>query len=277
MASLSKHSGSWRIQFASSDRKRQTLRLGKVARKDAEAFKLRVERLIACQRAGTPLDAQTAAWVGELPDEIHDRLFRVGLVEAREESIERKLGELVAEFLSTLGVKAATLTRYQQTADKLLGYFGEDAALSTLGAYEADDWRAALTEDGYAAATIAKDVSIARTIFRQALRWGWADSNPFEDVKAGGQTNRARMHYVSPEDARRLLDAAPNADWRCVIALARWGGMRCPSEVLRARWSDIDWDRGSIRVTSPKTAGSGKADRMTPQFSRTPRHPARRV
>lgn len=43
------------------------------------------------------------------------------------------------------------------------------------------------------------------------------------------------------------------AQWRAMFALARYGGLRCPSEVLSLRWSDIDWDRERITVTSPKT------------------------
>ena len=35
--------------------------------------------------------------------------------------------------------------------------------------------------------------------------------------------------------------------------LSRYGGLRCPSENLALRWSDVDWERGRLRVPSPKT------------------------
>ncbi|MBX3419288.1 MAG: site-specific integrase [Pirellulaceae bacterium] len=38
-----------------------------------------------------------------------------------------------------------------------------------------------------------------------------------------------------------------------VLDLARFGGLRCPSEVLGLRWSDVDWDAGRLRIDSPKT------------------------
>ena len=36
-------------------------------------------------------------------------------------------------------------------------------------------------------------------------------------------------------------------------ALSRYGGLRCPSEHLALKWSDVDWDKSRIRVPSPKT------------------------
>ena len=51
------------------------------------------------------------------------------------------------------------------------------------------------------------------------------------------------------------------------MALSRYGGLRCPSEVLSLRWQDIDWEYGKMRVTSPKTEHHpGKASRMVPLF-----------
>jgi len=49
------------------------------------------------------------------------------------------------------------------------------------------------------------------------------------------------------------LEACPNLDWRLIVALSRYGGLRCPSEVLSLRLTDIDWAAGRILVTRPKT------------------------
>ena len=51
------------------------------------------------------------------------------------------------------------------------------------------------------------------------------------------------------------------------MALSRFGGLRCPSEVLSVRWADVDWKRGRIVVTSPKTEHhEGKGSRVIPIF-----------
>jgi integrase len=40
--------------------------------------------------------------------------------------------------------------------------------------------------------------------------------------------------------------------WRVIIALARYGGLRTPSETLALQWSYVDWERGRLMVFSPK-------------------------
>ncbi|QKK10199.1 MAG: site-specific integrase [Planctomycetota bacterium] len=50
-----------------------------------------------------------------------------------------------------------------------------------------------------------------------------------------------------------LLAAAPDAEWRLLIGLARLAGLRTPSETSLLTWDDIDWEAGLMRVRSPKT------------------------
>ena len=58
-----------------------------------------------------------------------------------------------------------------------------------------------------------------------------------------------------------------NPEWRVIFALARYGGLRTPSETLSLRWQDINWESGRIVVTSPKTEHhEGRATRVIPMF-----------
>ena len=52
-----------------------------------------------------------------------------------------------------------------------------------------------------------------------------------------------RFYFLSTDVALKLLEEAHNADWRCIIGLSRFGGLRCPSEVLSLKWQDIDWQQ----------------------------------
>lgn len=75
------------------------------------------------------------------------------------------------------------------------------------------------------------------------------------------------MHFVTREHTQAILDACPDHEWRTIVALARYGGLRCPSEVLSLRWQDIDWDKQRIHVQSPKTEHhEGKGARWIPLF-----------
>ena len=268
MASLSRDkNGSKRIQWIGPDGKRRAIRLGKVNVKAAEAFLARVERLIAARATGTSIDGQTAQWLSELPEAIYAKLVQQGLAAPRESTETATLGSLLAEYFETASVKASTETRYRQTERLLTERFGEHRELSTITPKDADQWRAWLSGKGYATAKVARDVGIARMFFRKAVRWDMIPSNPFEGVRAGSQANRAKLSYLAPQDTRKLIDAAPDADWRCIIALARYGGLRCPSEVLAVRWADIDWAQNRLRVRSPKTEHhAGKGERLVPLF-----------
>ncbi len=72
----------------------------------------------------------------------------------------------------------------------------------------------------------------ARQFFKLAQRKGLIDANPFVDIKAGSQRNEARLEFIGRDIIQKVLDAAPTVEWRVIIALARYGGLRTPSE----RW-----------------------------------------
>lgn len=107
----------------------------------------------------------------------------------------------------------------------------------------------------YATATVSREIKRARQFFEAAKRRQLVDVNPFSDVRAGAQTNEARMFYVSRVVADAVIAACPDDEWRLSVSLCRYGGLRCPSEVQALSWGDIDWseDTGKIVIRSPKT------------------------
>ncbi len=83
----------------------------------------------------------------------------------------------------------------------------------------------------------------------------------------GVQANRARDYFIKREEAAKVLKACPDSQWRLIFALSRFGGLRCPSEHLALCWSDVDWARERIRVSSPKTEHhAGGESRSIPIF-----------
>ena len=76
-----------------------------------------------------------------------------------------------------------------------------------------------------------------------------------------------RFFFVTREIAEKVIDACPDAEWRLIFALSRFGGLRCPSEHLALCWGDVDWQRSRITVHSPKTEHhEGKESRQIPLF-----------
>jgi len=59
--------------------------------------------------------------------------------------------------------------------------------------------------------------------------------------------------YVSAADINTTINSAPDAQWRLIIALCRFGGLRCPSEVLRLKWADVDFAGNEMTIRQGKT------------------------
>jgi integrase len=93
-------------------------------------------------------------------------------------------------------------------------------------------------------------------------------SNPFDTVKASHSINQQRQAYVSVSTLQPLLEQAPTP-WRLLLALCRFAGLRCPTEVLSLRWDQIDFIQHRMTVHAPKTEHiPGKANRIVPIFAR---------
>jgi len=272
MASIAREpDGRKRIQFVAPNGERRTIRLGRTSDKIASMVKGHVEHLVsALGNGGTP-ERHTALWLAEIPDPLHAKLARAGLVKPRERADDR-LGAVLDAWERSLTVKRSTMVAYGQARDALLAYFGRERRANSITLRECDEWRQAMVDRELATATIAKNIKTARQAFKHGVRWGMLDANPFEGVKAGSMANPERWRFVTLAEAQAVLDACPDHEWRLLFALSRFGGLRCPSEHLALTWADVDWERGRIRVRSPKTEGQGKAERFVPLFPELREH-----
>lgn len=265
MASIASESnGRRRILFVAGDGRRKTIRLGKASMKQALALKVKIESLIGAGITGS-MDDETSRWLAGLEDATHDRLAAAGLVTTRQ---SLRLGAFIGSYISgRCDVKPATAIVLGHTRRNLIEFFGADKPMREITPGDADLWRLALIGEGLSDNTVRRRCGIAKQFFRAALRRKLIASNPFEDLKAAVQANRSREYFLSRQDAGRVLDACPDAQWRLLFALARFGGLRCPSEHLSLKWNDVDWERGRIRVPSPKTEHHVDGDsRMIPIF-----------
>jgi len=123
-------------------------------------------------------------------------------------------------------------------------------------------------ESRYASNTVRRATGYCRQIFAAAIKRGMLTRNPFADLPGTTRPNRSRSHYVSREEAQALIDAAPDAEWRLILALCRYAGLRFPSEVMALRWGDVLWDRDRMNVANIKTRRkTGEAYRVVPIFA----------
>jgi integrase len=252
MASISSSPDGHRtIQFVSADKRRRSIRLGKMPMRTAEEVKRRVEYLAAAVSSGTAVDNDTAKWLASIGSELHARLAAVGLVQPRLQS-HATLGEFLGSYIDgRLDVKGGTRTCCGLSRNRLIAFFGADRAIQDITEGDADTWLVFL-KTKYAPATVGRTVRHAQQFFRAAVRRKLIAENPFQELKAPSQANTTRAFFVSRQIASQVLDACPDAEWRVIFALSRFGGLRCPSEHLSLEWSDVHWDKDRVRVRSPK-------------------------
>lgn len=254
-----------RIRFKALDGKRKSIRLGRLSKKEAETVCSYVSRLEIVQQVGTSPDADTLQWLARIAEWLYAKLMQVGLVAERRSAT---LGSFITQYIAARpAMKPNTLKNYRQTERSLVDFFGKDRLLSEITAGDCDDWKAAQEAKGNAPATIGRNVKRARQFLRAAVRKKLIAENPMQDVKAPAQVNTARAFYVSREATEKIIAACPDAEWRLIVALARYGGLRTPSETFALTWADVDWERNRIRIPSPKTAcHAGRESRMLPLF-----------
>ena len=254
MASIGTEGNSKRIMFRDAAGRQKTLRLGKCSQRNAQLALSILEHLLEAKRHDAAPHHDAARWLERIDDRIHARVVALGLAQPRNVEVVT-LGTLLERFVAAATVKASTMAAYKQAIDSLRAHLGEATPLASLTPAHADGWRKAIADSGLASATVAKRVHVARAIFKRAVRWGMIPASPFADLRAGSQANPERTCYVDPESIRAVLDACPDGQWRAIVALSRFAGLRCPSEVVGLRWGDVNWERSRLTVRSPKTAG----------------------
>ncbi len=269
MASIAQDPGGRkRIIFTDADGRRRAVRLGKCSLKLAGIVRDKIEPLAAARLSHGTVDPEVSAWVIQIGDTLHAKLAAVGLVQPRGSTKSVTLGEMLARYFSARAdVKPGTVLVWEQAKQSLLDYFSPDKPANDIHEGDAELWRLSMVKEGLAEATIRKRCGNAKQFFAFGIRQRLVSDNPFSGLKSSAKGNDSRLYFLTSQDAARILDTCPDVQWRLIFALARYGGLRTPSETLLLRWADVDWERGRFTVHSPKTSHhEGGDSRVVPIF-----------
>jgi integrase len=270
MASISEERGTGRrtIQFYGTDGRRRSIRLGKISKRQAESVKIRIEDLVGSAINAGPIRDETSRWLAGLDETLRSKLAAVGLIKGGSKG---KLGEFIDSYILTRQktVKPSTKVRWGQARRLLVEKFGEDRRLREFTEGDAEDFRFwLLGTKKMTEATVRKRCGDARMFFGYGLKHGLIGSNPFssKSVPTAAVATK-KLAFISDAEARLVTQALPNARWRLLFALSRWGGLRIPSEARALTWNDVDWGKGRLTVHAPKTEHiAGHESRVIPLF-----------
>jgi len=257
MASIVNRPGGRRwIAFTGLDGRRKTLRLGKASKSIAQAAKRHVEALLASRAWNEPPEPRQAEWLRGLSELVYSRVVAVGLADPRR---LHTVGDLLDDFGASQKTAESTRETMAQTVEAVRRFFGEERRIVEITEGDAQDFATQLGAT-LAESTASRRRSRAKQIFEHGVRREWLDRSPFRSIKRGKESNRDRDHFVAVEVAELLMSRA-TPDLAAVIALNRFGGLRCTSEVLALKWVDVDFEAARLIVRSSKTG-----TRHTPLF-----------
>jgi len=194
----------------------------------------------------------------ELPDDIREglenlplglrkKVIALGWIKSKPDEVIPKLSEWLESCRKTgeLGKDD------YQKAQYLIKYHG-DVRLDLVFNKEARGFRSFFDKLGqrrgkpYSDATINKAIQIAHRVFKSAVYSELLKKNPYENVKGGSICNPDGFEYVSAELWQSAVDLIPTDTLkgrylRFGMAIARWQGLRIPSEIRDLKFSAFDW------------------------------------
>jgi len=250
--------GQFEVQLTQPDNSVTSIPLGRLTARQAENARRYVQGVIAAPSTMTIPDTATSSWLARAPQEIRKHLEWLGLVELASRQGIPTLSEWINDYISgRADLSASTVVILRKTERRLLAFFGEEVRIDRITSADAKDFQIWMkTKRKLSAATACLHCEKAKVMFNAAVRKGVITKNPFAGLRLDPSTNPRRLYFVTREEAEAVLRILPNAEWRLLFALCRYGGLRCPSEVTRLRWEDVDWARKRFTVHGPKTRRS---------------------
>ncbi len=270
MASISKRKGGKREIYIVRAGKRSKIQLGTLPQKDADAIKTKIEHIYSRKLSRLPLDSDVALWLGGLDsdDKLFQRLVTLELVEPRPDAVEsepvqpeiktlQSLVDRFTEFKRPM-IAESSVNKLGQCLDVLLECFGNDRDISNITVGDAAEFESWGMKRGFSEAHQRTHNRYAKQLLAYAVDHTWISANPFRKLKSTALAATTR-HYVTPEDTVALLDACPSLQWKLLIGLARYGGLRVPSESFALTWGMVDWNNKALSIPSKKTLRYGKS------------------
>lgn len=274
MASLRKRPGSnhWQAQFyvPRPDGTLHQVRksTGESSRKKAMAVAIELERTAqGAVAAGTDQSRLAKAIFAEVVAEIERGVFnvlsarkhmsRLLAVATGEEMAEFTIATWSAEWLrrKARDSSKATMARYTGHVKSFLDWLGPDRAnrpLESVTVQDARRWRESLQDAGRTGKTVLSYTKDIGAVYRAAIREGLVAFNPVSALEVVNTDDSHERKPFTHEEVVALMDAAPCEEWRGLILVAAFTGLRL-GDAARLSWSAVDLETKRISLIPSKT------------------------
>jgi site-specific recombinase XerD len=137
--------------------------------------------------------------------------------------------------------------------DEFASLFGT-APLANITTWQIEKWKAEQGKELHLA-TVNRRLTVIKHMFRKAVDWGLAKTNPATGVKRFTVVSE-RTRFLTAEEVQNLLtkcEADITSPWFLpLVTLALNTGMR-QGELLNLKWEGVNFERGVISVMQTKT------------------------
>jgi integrase len=145
-------------------------------------------------------------------------------------------------------------------------YFGEQR-LDQITAMLAEQFKQKRLKDGLKKSSINREVGLLKSMLSKAVKWELVERNGARDCNLFKLDDPQPDRVLSQGEEMKLLAACDGPELKLrapllkpIILVAVYTGLR-RGEILRLRWTDIDFDSGVLIVRQAKTA-SGQGRRV---------------
>lgn len=240
---------------------RHKLWLGKCSKSQAAAVAAHIDQLKICAELGTPIPKQTAQWLSNIGPRITDKLREFGII-GQSSSMPKTLDAFCSAYIAARNDwQPRTVKRMENVKAHLLSQFDASREIATITPGDAQRFARWCRSHFKSQSHSGKIISDSRQFFAAAIDDRLITSNPFSGINASQPHAKDRESYITEETTDGLIDSTTR-EFGAVIASARYGGLRIPSETLSLKWTDIDWSTSRVTVIDSKR----KTVRVVPLF-----------
>ena len=181
---------------------------------------------------------------------------------ARGKSIEAySVRSWLDEYLRMKGpnVVESTHKAYDWAYSSFLTFLGDraDSPLETVEVVDVRTWRDQQKESGLSDKRVNNLLRYLSGPFVKATRNGILHFNPVAAVEHLRVKDSIARKPFTPEEVQRLSDACPTPEWRCVLLLGVYCGMRL-GDASRRKIGDFDLENQTVSFLPKKKARTGR-------------------
>ena len=166
-------------------------------------------------------------------------------------TVEELYREWIAE-LRRKGRSPNTVYGYERVYERNVRPTLGKVAVTKVSTKTLTDLYGAHQARGLSARSVYQIHACISSMFTQACRWGWRDSNPAQWAEPPSIPNVSPV-VPTPDEVRRLIDAADRSrrpEYARAILVAATTGLRRAELCALRRQRDVDWDRGLLKVSA---------------------------